>query len=171
MHLSQLSKLERGDRRVDVDDLVALAAVLNVTPAQLLMPPPPDGDKNPSIQLTPSRAVGWRRAWQWVCGDFWLDDTHPPDEYADDPQDRAQAQADWHSEARPHDPFGGYTFDPSLLSTREMEVKAVVEAVKVALTPQVGKNDLRREWLHAAIDWYLTVESGERLNRGTPDRG
>lgn len=33
------SKTERGQRRVDVDDLVALAAVLGVTPAQLLEPP------------------------------------------------------------------------------------------------------------------------------------
>lgn len=36
---SGLTRLEHGQRRIDVDDLVALAAVLGVTPAQLLDPP------------------------------------------------------------------------------------------------------------------------------------
>lgn len=31
-----LSRLERGERRIDVDDLVALAQVLGVTPQELL---------------------------------------------------------------------------------------------------------------------------------------
>jgi hypothetical protein len=34
-----ITKIEKGDRRVDVDDLVALAAALSVTPVQLLEPP------------------------------------------------------------------------------------------------------------------------------------
>lgn len=34
-----LSRLERGERRVDVDDLVALAAVFGLSPQQLLEPP------------------------------------------------------------------------------------------------------------------------------------
>ncbi|MFE2712290.1 helix-turn-helix domain-containing protein [Streptomyces mirabilis] len=34
-----VSKTERGERRIDVDDLIAFAAVLGVTPAQLLEPP------------------------------------------------------------------------------------------------------------------------------------
>ena len=33
-----LDKIERGTRRVDVDDLMALAAALDVSPATLLMP-------------------------------------------------------------------------------------------------------------------------------------
>ncbi|MGW1071525.1 helix-turn-helix domain-containing protein [Streptomyces sp. NPDC002537] len=36
---SGITRLEGGQRRVDVDDLVALATVLGVTPAQLLEPP------------------------------------------------------------------------------------------------------------------------------------
>lgn len=34
-----VSKTERGERRVDVDDLVAFAAALGVAPARLLEPP------------------------------------------------------------------------------------------------------------------------------------
>ena len=36
-----LDKIERGTRRVDVDDLMALAAALDVSPATLLMPDVP----------------------------------------------------------------------------------------------------------------------------------
>lgn len=40
-HMDQLAlrRIERGERRVDADDLVALATALGVTPAQLLEPP------------------------------------------------------------------------------------------------------------------------------------
>ncbi|HEU0257534.1 MAG TPA: helix-turn-helix transcriptional regulator [Microbacteriaceae bacterium] len=36
---SSISKIENGDRRVDVDDLTALAYILRTTPAALLTPP------------------------------------------------------------------------------------------------------------------------------------
>lgn len=41
---SGLNKIEQGHRRVDVDDLVALAASLEITPSQLLDPPPANTD-------------------------------------------------------------------------------------------------------------------------------
>ena len=39
MHATGITKIEKGDRRVDVDDLAALAQVLRVGMAQLLEPP------------------------------------------------------------------------------------------------------------------------------------
>lgn len=36
---SGLTRIELGQRRIDVDDLVALASVFDVTPGQLLLPP------------------------------------------------------------------------------------------------------------------------------------
>lgn len=39
LSLKVLSKMELGDRGIDVDDLVALAGALDVTPERLLMPP------------------------------------------------------------------------------------------------------------------------------------
>ena len=38
IHASGITRIEKGERRVDVDDLVALAKALNVRPEQLLMP-------------------------------------------------------------------------------------------------------------------------------------
>ena len=39
-----LRRIESGERRVDADDLVALALALDVTPLALLLPSPDDGD-------------------------------------------------------------------------------------------------------------------------------
>lgn len=46
MSPSALSKIENGDRRVDVDDLTVFAYILQTTPAALLSPP--DGDPPPT---------------------------------------------------------------------------------------------------------------------------
>jgi transcriptional regulator with XRE-family HTH domain len=56
-----LSRLENAQRRVDVDDLVALATVLGVTPADLLLPPdavsdPAAGD-HPALRETRNLAA------------------------------------------------------------------------------------------------------------------
>jgi hypothetical protein len=154
-----------------VDDLVALAVVLNVTPSQLLMPEPPGEGEDQTVPLTPHRHVGWHRAWQWMCGDYWLDDSRRPGIDADDPHADAEAQADWHFSARPHDPFGGYTFDPSFIYGREEDVHAVVRAVGEAIKEKPGKNTLRRRWIFAAIDWYLTASTGRSDTRKGPARG
>lgn len=60
-----LSKIERGERRIDVDDLVAIALVLNVSPVALLLPPE-SGDRR--IKLTDGHEVPSRTAWQWAEG-------------------------------------------------------------------------------------------------------
>jgi transcriptional regulator with XRE-family HTH domain len=64
--LAQLSKLERGERRVDVDDLTALALVLDVTPARLLLDAEADAEP---LGLTPSVTTTRREAWQWLAGE------------------------------------------------------------------------------------------------------
>ena len=38
MSVTTLSAIENGDRRADVDDLVAIAAALDISPAAMLMP-------------------------------------------------------------------------------------------------------------------------------------
>lgn len=75
--VSALSKVENGTRRVTVDELVALAVALNVSPNRLLLP----GDIDPTavaehleteqepIELTPSLTVEPTAAWAWAAGD------------------------------------------------------------------------------------------------------
>ncbi|WP_435285948.1 hypothetical protein [Streptomyces bacillaris] len=70
---SGITKMEQGKRRVDVDDLLALAAALQVTPTRLLLGPPPTDGKteNPAH----------REVWEHV--DAWVDEAghrHPPEQ-------------------------------------------------------------------------------------------
>lgn len=61
---SGLSKIENKTRRVDADDLMAIAVALGVSPVALLLPAPPD--PRGEVRVTGS---GERRAidvWQWV---------------------------------------------------------------------------------------------------------
>jgi transcriptional regulator with XRE-family HTH domain len=61
---SGLHRLEQGKRRVDVDDLVALAVALEVTPVTLLLPPVRSGD----VQVTESITAAAKAAWGWLRG-------------------------------------------------------------------------------------------------------
>lgn len=63
MSLDVLAKVERGERALDVDDLVAFALAFDVTPNDLLLPPP---DHDESVMLTPLRRVPNRDAWAWA---------------------------------------------------------------------------------------------------------
>ncbi len=69
---SGITKLEQGKRRVDVDDLVALAAALRVTPTRLLLgPPPTDGTAE-----DPAHEDAWENVDAWVDEDG---HRHPPE--------------------------------------------------------------------------------------------
>ncbi|MFG2109479.1 helix-turn-helix domain-containing protein [Micromonospora chersina] len=62
-----LSRVERGERRVDADDLVALAVALNVSPARLLLSG--GDDESAEIPLTSAVKVPAGVAWPWVRGE------------------------------------------------------------------------------------------------------
>jgi len=62
--LSALSKIENRSRKVDVDDLMAIAVVLDVSPAALLLPV---GDLDEVVPVTGGRgSVGV--FWEWAFG-------------------------------------------------------------------------------------------------------
>ncbi|MBQ0863385.1 MULTISPECIES: helix-turn-helix domain-containing protein [Streptomyces] len=62
-----LSRIESGERRVDADDLVALAAALDVSPVTLMLPAEDPGEP---VQLAERLTVGeWRAAWLWMHGE------------------------------------------------------------------------------------------------------
>jgi transcriptional regulator with XRE-family HTH domain len=64
-----LSRIENGTRRVDADDLVALAIALDVSPAALLLPAEHLPGLNEEVALTPARSASWGAAWRWANGD------------------------------------------------------------------------------------------------------
>lgn len=76
---STIAKIEGGDRRVDVDDLLVLAVALNVAPARLLVP---DTGMDDEVAITKSvRMPGWS-VWAWANGEHSLsseeDDINDP---------------------------------------------------------------------------------------------
>lgn len=66
-----LTRIESGSRRVDADDLVALAIALNVSPITLLMPAAADPDSD--VQVTAERKTSAKRMWSWLNGGYPLE--------------------------------------------------------------------------------------------------
>lgn len=130
-----LHKIEKGSRRVDVDDLVALAMALNVTPTRLLLPPVADSDGGP-VELVPARAVPWEKAWAWASGHEAL----PAPEQPADAEVTDEENYEFTEASRPYDP------PPNLLMSE-------IEAMEGNLAPLV------HEWISA----IRRGESPERL--------
>ena len=65
--LTAIGKIENGDRRMDVDDLTALAAALGVTPATLLLP---DSDDAESVVQITGVSGSADKMWGWMGGRF-----------------------------------------------------------------------------------------------------
>lgn len=61
---STITKIEKQSRRVTVDELVALAAALNVSPVTLMLP---DSDEGP-VPLADGLTANWYDAWTWMHG-------------------------------------------------------------------------------------------------------
>ena len=66
-----LRRIEAGERRVDVDDLMALALVLRVSPLALLLP---HGEQSDSSSELGNGEVRNDELWQWAIGERPLDD-------------------------------------------------------------------------------------------------
>lgn len=67
-----LGRIEAGARRVDVDDLTALAVVFEVSPASLLMPQAEAAWHDPLavVQLTGTEPAAGQRVWSWLTGGY-----------------------------------------------------------------------------------------------------
>lgn len=66
-----VTRVEKGQRRVDAGDLVALAIALDVAPNALLLPPL--GERQ-TVALAPGIEVSTKAAWSWADGDDPLDE-------------------------------------------------------------------------------------------------
>lgn len=60
-----ITRIEKGERRVDADDLVALAVALRVSPTALLLPPTIGGE----VELTAGKTVDAINAWMWMTSE------------------------------------------------------------------------------------------------------
>ncbi|MBF9327957.1 MULTISPECIES: helix-turn-helix domain-containing protein [Mycobacteroides] len=85
-----LSSIENHTRRADVDDLVAIAAALDVSPASLMMPPTEDDEDGGSTWLIHTSAepdpgeegvatIQSGQFWDWLTADAPLDAPLLPD--------------------------------------------------------------------------------------------
>ncbi|MGW5530257.1 helix-turn-helix domain-containing protein [Streptomyces xanthochromogenes] len=74
---SAIAKVERAERRVDVGDLTAFAAVLRVNPTALLLPFTDSGAD--SAEITGVGTVGADAAWDWMDGEMPIERIQPGD--------------------------------------------------------------------------------------------
>jgi transcriptional regulator with XRE-family HTH domain len=73
---SGLHRLETGKRRIDADDLVALALAFDVSPMTLLLPWAEEG----KVSLTDTVTADVRAAWLWARGEAPLQEPEDWDE-------------------------------------------------------------------------------------------
>lgn len=64
MRANTITKIEKGQRRVDIDDAVALAVALDVNLSTLVLPYSTKG----TVRLTDTTEVSAREAWDWTDG-------------------------------------------------------------------------------------------------------
>lgn len=145
-----ITKTEAGDRRVDVDDLVALAVALGVSPNRLLLEMPSGGmllRRDPddtvgrevdtfhaeSIDLTSAIRVPLLDAWEWAGGD------HPLPTLDEAPiavsEERANA---FRRENRPHAPTDRY-FDKAELRKHPEIIRQAAALVRAARQEGVSR--------------------------------
>lgn len=86
---SGVGKIEQLQRRVDVDDLVALALALDVTPNRLLLTGTADSDERIGLTANHDATESW--AWVWASGQMLPLVPWPPDKSAEPISGNAEA--------------------------------------------------------------------------------
>ncbi|WP_200214952.1 helix-turn-helix domain-containing protein [Micromonospora coerulea] len=129
-----LRRIERGERRVDVDDLIALARALRVPPVLLLFPV---GAEGPLVQLVPGVLADPNAALAWFTGEgrmpHGLTDEEYGRQFGRGRQDPATGLYEWYD-------------DP--------DVSWEADAAPVLL---------RRQHQRQIADWYAAVPLARRL--------
>jgi transcriptional regulator with XRE-family HTH domain len=111
-----ITKIEKGTRRVDVEDLMALALALDVTPNLLLLPEVDFKNPRETFALTPGGdKVRADAAWAWAYGERPLG--HKATSYAD--QEPARAELEFIAQNRRYYARGGFGWLGSVSSWLE----------------------------------------------------
>jgi hypothetical protein len=154
-----LSKTEQLDRRVDVDDLVALAVALGATPNRLLLGPRRDDSQ---IELTPNLAVSADRAWLWAGGEEPL-----PIPMPGFPEPGSPAWLEYRSRFRAENRPWGHAWDffadPALTGAdrQAAEARSVMGALLAAIN-----NGVKVEALHKLVDAAAAAVNGDAQETG-----
>ncbi|MFC8234281.1 helix-turn-helix domain-containing protein [Streptomyces sp. NPDC057284] len=74
---SGITRMEKAERQMTVDELVALAAALRVTPSTLLLPF--TDDPSATVEITGVGVVGADSAWDWMDGEMPIERIEPGD--------------------------------------------------------------------------------------------
>lgn len=126
---SAIAKLEKQQRQVTVDDLVALAVVLNTSPISLLLPAV-WGDV--PVELTSERQVMARTAWRWIRG------LSPASDYGVSPSEIVAGPDDdeWEDEVdrkywQLRQDYDAVTLPPELRRVREHPASRDADAVNL----------------------------------------
>jgi len=137
-----ISKIERGERRIDVDDLMALSLALRVGLLALLLPT--EGDGQAPVELTAEVTLRATDAWEWAEGDK-PHDKAERDEYGDLLRYRLDSRPEWQR-------------DPA----RSMYNEALQDASRrTSLVGQTG------EWSKEdSGQWVLRTPTGIEIWRG-----
>lgn len=152
---SGITKIETGARRVNVDDLVALAIVLRVVPNRILLDPAADDEL---ISLTPTVNVPRRRAWNWVTGERPLFDD---DESRRDPTFRT-----FRRENRPADSDPSGTQLAKLMALGQEYLTPVISAIHDVLENEDVTFDKVIEYLRFT---YAVDEARRSIIDAHPD--
>jgi transcriptional regulator with XRE-family HTH domain len=189
---SGITKIEQGTRRVDVDDLVALAVALKVTPTRLLLgPPPTDGPHDPAheeawewadwedsqgrkrqpiplIRLAPELALEPWDAWPWALGEVPLGEIwRLPEEESTTLEEGEEARFRAENQLpvlRPH--FG-------VAEDVQMAVSGVRRAVQEALDQGLTDDQVEQVVRQATTAWRkegaIRKANDERLRKAQRD--
>lgn len=157
---SAINEIENGARRVDVDDLLVLAAVLGVNTNALLMPDRVGEDVD--IELSGVGTVGTIRAWQWARGHATI---------VDDPADEATGSGHLDDEAAFRMRISPRKVPPRSSAIAERKLWKIDQLVQLGQEVQVlttepdmaavGEQMLALAGLDPEIDdqWQLIVDS------------
>lgn len=172
---SGITRIEKGDRRVDVDDLVAFALALNVAPNALLLPPTWSDEQ---VQLAPEVSLSAKTAWLWAEGRAPASSYGSGDELSitDDTDEAAAAEeaeeaAYWRQreeyEALTHPPqrrraarHGANRAAKATATTVDGLVSAVISGDKKAATRRLKDAELQLRQLETEIE-KIKLELGD----------
>lgn len=101
-----LSRMEKGDRRVDLDDLVAIARALRVPPIWLIFPigqaDEPDVELPPGVQVPKEAALAWFTGDQEAFADYFGHGAFDPDSRLYEWYEKPEGiDTNWSDDARP----------------------------------------------------------------------